>query len=125
MSEIHRLTPPPQIKAIQVSVNLMIGRVSFPIPLPVDFYTFFMSQLTKNPIPGGKAFVEFAPTGNIANFDDRWNWIQGDANEGMYYIWIGSSSTHEFTPTMRLEKVKMSLSERARYPYAWFPSYVP
>lgn len=98
--------------------------LQFPIPLPVD-YTVILSKLAKNPIPGGKDFRDFDQTGNIGNYFNRWNWIQGDANEGMYQIWVGSSSAHGFTPGMRLEKVKIPLSERARVPYATFPGSVP
>jgi hypothetical protein len=40
--------------------------------------TKIMSALTISPIPGVKPFAEAVPGGNIANFADRWKWIQND-----------------------------------------------
>jgi hypothetical protein len=101
-----------KIKGIEIAVKGTLAGHQFTLPLPFD-YAQLMSIMTKNPIPGGKSFNEFIPNGNIAEFFDRWEWIGSDTDEGMYRIWVGSSSRHPFPPQQRLQEVKKPLELRA------------
>jgi len=39
----------------------------------------FMSLFATSPVPGGTDFHDFNSLGNLANANDRWNWILNDA----------------------------------------------
>lgn len=107
-----------QIKLLQISVEATIAGFQFSIPLPIN-YPQLMSAMTRNPIPGGIKFSQFNSNGNIANFDNRWPWIGSDTDEGLYRIWVGSSSTHPLSPQQRLDNVKIPLLQRADQ-YHWY-----
>ncbi|MCX8495894.1 MAG: hypothetical protein ORN51_06900 [Akkermansiaceae bacterium] len=95
-----------------------------------------ISNLAKNPIPNlpplGKSFAEVVQGGNLAFFDDRWQWIKSD----MYPGWTGitefsldlgvelGSGSGGYSKANRLTYSKIDLSTRARN-YATFPSSVP
>jgi hypothetical protein len=53
--------------------------------------TAIMSLLAKNPVPGGPDFATLEPSGSIAIFNDRWDWIIHSSN-GMWPLWISANS---------------------------------
>jgi hypothetical protein len=59
--------------------------------------TSLMSIMAQNPVTGGPSFSSLEPSGNIANFSDRWDWITrpytSTANSGMLPLWLRESST--------------------------------
>lgn len=50
--------------------------------------SWLFSVLAKNPVPLGPFFRDVVPDGNIAIFDDRWQWITNSGN-GIWPLWIG------------------------------------
>jgi len=52
--------------------------------------SWMFSLLAKNPVPSGPDFQDVVPSGNIAAFDDRWQWIT-NAGNGMWPLWMGKS----------------------------------
>jgi len=96
-----------------------------------------ISILAKNPIPNapplGKTFQETVNPGNLANFNDRWYWIENDMVPG----WIGvnityfadfdhyvTSSSGGYSATDRVNKSLIPLKTRAQI-YATFANQVP
>jgi hypothetical protein len=73
--------------------------------------TSLMSILAKNPVLGGPSFSSLEPSGNIANFSDRWDWItrpySNTVNTGMLPLWL-----HE-PASARLQEVGQLLRTRA------------
>ncbi|OLF09685.1 hypothetical protein BLA60_17995 [Actinophytocola xinjiangensis] len=43
-----------------------------------QIFTQVISATTQSPIPGGAGLLDGSRGGNVAVFDDRWSWIQGD-----------------------------------------------
>jgi hypothetical protein len=54
--------------------------------------TTIMSVFAKNPVPTGPDFWTLEPNGNIANFNDRWDWIT-HAGNGMWPLWIATQTS--------------------------------
>jgi hypothetical protein len=52
--------------------------------------SWLFSVLAENPVPLGPDFQDVVPNGNIAIFDDRWQWIT-NAGNGMWPLWMGKS----------------------------------
>ncbi|MGH7951534.1 MAG: hypothetical protein ACREFE_06405, partial [Limisphaerales bacterium] len=57
-----------------------------------NLVTWGMSQFAKNPVPGGPDFITLEPSGNIADFDARWDWITHSGN-GVWPLWVGTALT--------------------------------
>lgn len=83
--------------------------------------TSVMSILAQNPVLGGPRFSLLEPSGNIANFSDRWDWITrtytSSVNTGMLPLWL-----HE-SPSVRLQDVGQSLLSRAQSGYSLAYAY--
>jgi len=54
--------------------------------------TTLMTKLAKNPVPNGPDFLTVVPSGNIADYDNRWTWIT-DSGDGMWPLWVGTDAT--------------------------------
>jgi hypothetical protein len=52
--------------------------------------SWLFSVLAENPVPLGPDFQDVVPSGNIATFNDRWQWITNPGN-GMWPLWMGES----------------------------------
>jgi len=71
-----------------------------------------MSILAKNPVLGGPSFSTMEPSGDLANYPDRWDWVSRSytniGNTGIFPLWL-----HESAST-RLLDVQQSLLYRAQ-----------
>jgi len=70
-----------------------------------------MSILAKNPVLGGPSFSTMEPSGDLANYPDRWDWVSRSytsiTNTGIFPLWLHTSATS------RLVDVKTPLLTRA------------
>ena len=71
-----------------------------------SWVTWGMSQFAKNPVPGGSDFITLEPSGNIADYPDRWDWIT-HSTTGMWPLWVGTSLDTQ------LEQVEVPLTTYA------------
>jgi hypothetical protein len=69
-----------------------------------------MGRMAESPVPGGRRFSVAVPGGSLANFTDRWKWIEGDMvkhwnrmprKDRLYYV--ETPITNELTPPLRLD----------------------
>jgi hypothetical protein len=83
--------------------------------------TSVMSILAQNPVVGGPSFATLEPSGNIANTDDRWDWVSRSytsiSNTGIYSLWLQES------PTSRMNDVQQSLLYRAQNDFSLVYEY--
>ena len=54
-----------------------------------NLVTWAMSKFAKNPVPSGPDFATLEPSGDIADFNARWDWIN-HASTGMWWLWVGT-----------------------------------
>ncbi|MGH7989791.1 MAG: hypothetical protein ACREDS_06370, partial [Limisphaerales bacterium] len=74
--------------------------------------TSLMSIFAQNPVVGGPSFSSLEPDGNIATFDDRWDWVSrsytSPSNTGIFPLWLQES------PSTQLGDVEQLLLYRAQ-----------
>ncbi|HEY3762622.1 MAG TPA: hypothetical protein VGN23_12825 [Verrucomicrobiae bacterium] len=90
--------------------------IGYSILSEIPFATTLMSYLAQNPVPDGPSFESLEPSGNIADYDSRWDWIT-HSGDGMWWLWLATGQNTQ------LEWVGTPLKARANSYATFTPVY--